>query len=634
MALQKVVFASANAHKIDEVKMILSGIAEVISPAELGFTQDIPENGTTFEANALIKAHAIYKATGLACIADDSGLCVEALNDEPGVFSARYAGEPVNHANNIQKILDNLGDSANRRARFVAVLCAVGFSEQPLFARGEVHGEILLTPQGEGGFGYDPVFKADGMDKSFAQCTPEEKNAMSHRGRAWKAMLPLLSAKVPEIPVADFDYPLTDDRIAKFPVSPRDTSKLLVSSGNLISHAIFSELPEFLASNGTDESVLLVTNSTKVIPARLHGTTESGAAVEIFLLDPLSPDWQLWQTMVGGRKKFKENGSVLVSHGDCALEITWHNRDKDQVKLTVLCGDLTIMEAIDQLGRVPLPPYLNREVEPEDRERYQAIFADTPGAVAAPTASLHFTESLLERLSASGVQFTSALLHVGAGTFRPMSGNSASEHDMHAERFEISVETLKKLRDHSGKIVAVGTTVMRVLESLYYIYRYGIADAEFLQRAVVDDLEELSDYRQADVSGSFYWVSKDMAYRQEGNLLNSAFGNSASGNLSSVNSAKGRYFTKEQRGEWLQVLVELAESGGGKLSGRTQIFIVPGFKFSVCDGIITNFHQPKSTLLMLVGAMVGEHWKEIYSTALQENYRFLSFGDGSLLWRR
>ena len=409
---------------------------------------------------------------------------------------------------------------------------------------------------------------------------------------------------------------------------------MLVSSGNLISHAIFSELPEFLASNGTDESVLLVTNSTKVIPARLHGTTESGAAVEIFLLDPLSPDWQLWQTMVGGRKKFKENGSVLVSHGDCALEITWHNRYKDQVKLTVLSGVLSIMEAIDQLGRVPLPPYLNREVEPEDRERYQAIFADTPGAVAAPTASLHFTESLLERLSASGVQFTSALLHVGAGTFRPMSGNSATEHDMHAERFEISVETLKKLRDHSGKIVAVGTTVMRVLESLYYIYRYGIADAEFLQRAVADDLEELSDYRQADVSGSFYWVSKDMAYRQEGNLLNSASGNSASGNLSSVNSAKGRYFTKEQRGEWLQVLVELAESGGGKLSGRTQIFIVPGFEFSVCDGIITNFHQPKSTLLMLVGAMVGEHWKEIYSTALQENYRFLSFGDGSLLWRR
>jgi S-adenosylmethionine:tRNA ribosyltransferase-isomerase len=634
MALQKVVFASANAHKIDEVKMILSGIAEVISPAELGFTQDIPENGTTFEANALIKAHTVFKATGLACIADDSGLCVETLNDEPGVFSARYAGEPVNHANNIQKILDSLGDTPHRRARFVAVLCAVGFSEQPLFARGEVHGEILLEPQGKGGFGYDPIFKADGMDKSFAQCIPEEKNAMSHRGRAWQAMLPLLSAKVPEILVPDFYYPLEDERIAKFPVSPRDTSKLLVSSGDLLSHSTFSELPVFLASNRADESVLLVTNSTKVIPARLHGTTESGAAVEIFLLDPLSPDWQLWQAMVGGRKKFKEDGRVLVSHGDCALQITWHHRDKDQVKLTVLRGELSIMEAIDRLGRVPLPPYLNREVEPEDRERYQAIFADTPGAVAAPTASLHFTESLLGRLSTSGVQFASALLHVGAGTFRPMSGNSASEHDMHAERFEISVETLEKLRDHPGKIVAVGTTVMRVLESLYYIYRYGIADAEFLQRAVADDLEELSDYRQADVSGNFYWVSKEMAYRQEGDLLNSASGNPASGNISSGNSAKGGYFTKEQKSEWLQVLVDLAESKGGKLSGRTQIFIVPGFNFSVCDGIITNFHQPKSTLLMLVGAMVGEHWKEIYSTALQENYRFLSFGDGSLLWRR
>jgi hypothetical protein len=172
------------------------------------------------------------------------------------------------------------------------------------------------------------------------------------------------------------------------------------------------------------------------------------------------------------------------------------------------------------------------------------------------------------------------------------------------------------------------------LESLYYIYRYGIADAEFLQRAVADDLEELSDYRQADVSGNFYWVSKEMAYRLEGDLLNSASGNPASGNISSGNSAKGGYFTKEQKSEWLQVLVDLAESKGGKLSGRTQIFIVPGFNFSVCDGIITNFHQPKSTLLMLVGAMVGEHWKEIYSTALQENYRFLSFGDGSLLWRR
>ena len=624
MSMQKVVFASANPHKIEEVKAILSGIAEVISPAELGFTQEIPENGSTFEANALVKAHTIYKATGLACIADDSGLCVDALNDEPGVLSARYGGLPVDHARNIEQLLSNLGNTEHRTARFVAVLCAVGFSQQPMFARGEVVGEILREPEGEGGFGYDPIFRADGMDKSFARCSSSEKNSISHRGRAWKALLPLLTAAVPDIPVAELDYPLTDEMIAKFPVSPRDSSKLLVYTPQhtaqsaplgTITHATFSELASHLASDKAEDSVLLVTNSTKVIPARLHGNTENGAWVEVFLLDPVSPDWRVWQAMVGGRKKFKEEGTVTVSHGTCSVEITWFNRDKDQVQLRVVSGDVSIMEAIDKLGRIPLPPYLNREVEPEDRDRYQAIFADTPGAVAAPTASLHFTENLLKSLQNSGVGFASVLLHVGAGTFKPMSGNSASEHDMHAERFEISSDTLRTLQNHRGRIVAVGTTVMRVLESLYYIYRYAVADANSMKRALLDQLPELTDYQQYDHGGNYFWVAKEMPYRPL--------------NLDSSQTT----FGIEQRQEWLQVLIEIADANGGKLSGKTQIFIVPGFACSLCDGIVTNFHQPKSTLLMLVGALVGESWRDIYECAMEHRYRFLSFGDGSLLWR-
>ena len=621
--MQKIVFASGNAHKIEEVKSILSGVAEVVSPADLGFFQEIEENGTSFEANALIKANAIYQATGCPCIADDSGLCVEALNEAPGVFSARYAGEPVNHSKNIEKLLEELSGQQNRSAKFVAVLCAVGFSAEPMFARGEVQGEILEFPQGLGGFGYDPVFKAHGMMGSFAECTSEQKNQISHRGRAWQLLLPMLQAKVPDIEVAQYDYPLIEDRIAKFPASPRDSSKLLVFQGGEIQHAQFSELLTFISSDdagsseNSGDSVLLVTNTTKVIPARLHGHTQAGAAVEIFLLDPISPDWLIWQAMVGGRKKFKEKGLVELRCDRCVVQVTWNNRELDQVRLNVVEGGLSVMEAIEALGKVPLPPYLNREVEPEDKERYQAIFANTPGAVAAPTASLHFTQNLLDELQNRGVQFATALLHVGAGTFKPMSGNTASEHDMHAERFEISVETLRKLKHHRGRIVAVGTTVMRVLESLYCIYRYSLSDSAAMKRALQDGILELTRYGLEDSSGNFCWVSKEMAYRK------------MVGDIESTPT----YFSREQRSEWLQVLIDVAEAHGGKISGKTQIFIVPGFEFALCDGLITNFHQPKSTLLMLVGALVGENWRSIYEEAMSRDYRFLSFGDGSLLWR-
>ena len=190
--MQKIVFATGNAHKLGEVRAILRDIVEVVSPADIGFHDDVEETGTTFEENALIKAQAVFAATGYPCISDDSGLCVDALGGAPGVYSARYGGEPVSHAKNIEKLLQALEGNEQRRACFVAVLCAVGFSPEPIFAKGEVCGQILTTIQGEGGFGYDPIFMADGFDRSFAQLSPDEKNSVSHRGNAWTNLLPIL----------------------------------------------------------------------------------------------------------------------------------------------------------------------------------------------------------------------------------------------------------------------------------------------------------------------------------------------------------------------------------------------------------------------------------------------------------
>jgi S-adenosylmethionine:tRNA ribosyltransferase-isomerase len=427
--------------------------------------------------------------------------------------------------------------------------------------------------------------------------------------------------KVPALKVADFDYDLPTSRIAFEAVEPRDSSKLLVygSEGGVDLGDGHREKVDVVDEIGPKKGVLdlrfsglldvlddgdfLVANDTKVIPARLHGKVVGGGqAVEVFLLNPLNPEWSLWEAMVGNRRKFKEGACLAVGDVDLEkealgdemgglLKIEWHDREKNQVRLILPEGFDGFVDAIEHFGKVPLPPYIERELNVDDKDRYQAIFAQNAGAVAAPTASLHFTDRLKEALLLKGVGFGYLTLHVGAGTFKPMTSELASDHEMHSERFEITVGMLDALilAMESGKrVVSIGTTVMRVLESIYYIgcrMKLGIWEGRVNSTDGYDENLTFFDGERIELA------------------------------------------------EAMRVLRKEVSDVGGVLRGETQIFIVEGFEFRVVDGLITNFHQPKSTLLMLVSAFCGGRWRDIYGYAMGNGYRFLSYGDGSLLWR-
>jgi len=405
---------------------------------------------------------------------------------------------------------------------------------------------------------------------------------------------------VPHLAVGDYDYHLEPEQIAQYAIEPRDASKLLVWTGSEIKDRSFHELDQELGSD-----VLLVANDTKVIPARLHALTSGGHQIEIFLLKPLDPEWLRWEAMIGNRRRFKEGDSALVSG---KLTLKWLNREENQVEFELPSGYTSMPEAIEDLGKVPLPPYIDRGVEVGDKERYQAIFAQKAGAVAAPTASLHFTQELEQRMLGKGIGLAKLTLHVGAGTFKPMSGEFSHQHDMHSEQFEITQELISQLLDRvypreimsegdlgqenrvsmRGRVVAIGTTSMRVLESLYYI-GVRILGNQWMGRVETED------------------AYCDLSVR----LLN----------------------REVDLKESLLAIRDFCDGCGGSLKGETKIFIVSGFNFRICDGLITNFHQPKSTLLMLVDAFLGGKWRVIYGHAHRESYRFLSYGDGSLLWR-
>jgi S-adenosylmethionine:tRNA ribosyltransferase-isomerase len=427
--------------------------------------------------------------------------------------------------------------------------------------------------------------------------------------------------KVPALKVADFDYDLPTSRIAFEAVEPRDSSKLLVygSEGGVDLGDGHREKVDVVDEIGPKKGVLdlrfsglldvlddgdfLVANDTKVIPARLLGKVVGGGqAVEVFLLNPLNPEWSLWEAMVGNRRKFKEGACLAVGDVDLEkgalgdemgglLKIEWHDREKNQVRLILPEGFDGFVDAIEHFGKVPLPPYIERELNVDDKDRYQAIFAQNAGAVAAPTASLHFTDRLKEALLLKGVGFGYLTLHVGAGTFKPMTSELASDHEMHSERFEITVGMLDALivAMESGKrVVSIGTTVMRVLESIYYIgcrMKLGIWEGRVNSTDGYDENLTFFDGERIELA------------------------------------------------EAMRVLRKEVSDLGGVLRGETQIFIVEGFEFRVVDGLITNFHQPKSTLLMLVSAFCGGRWRDIYKHAMGNGYRFLSYGDGSLLWR-
>ena len=395
-----------------------------------------------------------------------------------------------------------------------------------------------------------------------------------------------------DIAIEDFNYPLPDDRIAKFPLANRDESKLLTCIGGEISENTFKNLPDLLPSD-----TMLIFNNTKVIHARLFFSKDTGALIEIFCLEPyqsaISSTFEQhshcsWLCFVGNNKKWKS--------GVISRELTINN---EQVTLTATrreaytnawvvdfdwTGGISFAEIIEHAGVIPLPPYLHRDAQDSDKERYQTIYAHFQGSVAAPTAGLHFTENIFKQLNAKGIATEFITLHVGAGTFKPVSTDTIGEHIMHVEKIAISRKNLENIRDNCQKfIIPVGTTTVRTLESVYW---FGVK----LQLNPDEDAMHLAQWE------SYSLESQAIDTRQ-------AFDN---------------------------VLAFMQRHQLEVLEGDTQMIIAPGYKFHVIKGIITNFHQPQSTLLLLVSAIIGQRWRDCYQYALDHNFRFLSYGDSCL----
>ena len=395
------------------------------------------------------------------------------------------------------------------------------------------------------------------------------------------------------INIEAYNYPLPDERIAKHPLSERDRCKLLVRKPDgSFDDRIFSEVPELLPSES-----LLVYNNTKVINARLRFRKESGALIEIFCLEPVAPaDYAVsfacggeegvqWQCFVGNSKRWKDAplcGKVTI--GESAIELTARRISKDgnaSVVEFTWTGSATFAEVIAAAGELPIPPYLNRPTEDSDHDDYQTVFSRIEGSVAAPTAGLHFTPEVLHAVDAAGMERRELTLHVGAGTFQPVKSELIGEHEMHSEFICVERSLILELAQTERPIVAVGTTSVRTLESLYHL---GCMASQGL---AINELPQWYPY-----SSDHPRLSRKAA------------------------------------------LEALAAVCGERLVASTRVIIAPGYDYQVVSGIITNFHQPKSTLLLLVSAFIGEDWRKMYAYALADpDYRFLSYGDACLLLR-
>lgn len=400
-----------------------------------------------------------------------------------------------------------------------------------------------------------------------------------------------------DIRIDDYDYVLPDERIAKFPLSPRDSSKLLVYDNGRIGHRRFYELPEVLP-----QDALLVFNNTRVIQARLRFRKPTGALIEIFCLEPLYPAEYTqslqsagscrWLCLVGNAKKWKDGElNMTFDHDGLTTRLSAQRGQAhgDGYEITFAWDDATITfgELLERLGELPIPPYLNRRTEESDKTTYQTVYSKVEGSVAAPTAGLHFTPTVLSALRAKGIDCEELTLHVGAGTFKPVKSDTIEGHEMHTEYISVSRTLIERLRETDRRIVAVGTTSVRTLESLYYI---GVTLAE-----------------NEDATAEELRVKQWMPYGEHRDL------------------------SRKEAME--RILRYLDRTGADRLVSATRIIIAPGYKFHVADGIVTNFHQPRSTLLLLVSAFVGGDWRSIYDYALDNGFRFLSYGDSSLLWR-
>lgn len=398
--------------------------------------------------------------------------------------------------------------------------------------------------------------------------------------------------------IEDYTYDLPDNRIARYPLPERDASKLLVYDDGLISETVYRNIAANLPRGS-----LIVFNQTRVVNARLLFKKPSGGVIEVFCLAPHGyPDIQtaivqkgkvLWECLVGGAGKWKQ-GMVLRmknDHPEFTLSARIAARNPGSF---VLCLEwdneaLSFAEVLQYAGKVPLPPYLHREAELTDESRYQTVYAREEGSVAAPTAGLHFTRQVMESLEAANIEKAFVTLHVGAGTFRPVKSETMEGHEMHDEWIEITIKTIRQLiAHHENKIIAVGTTSLRTIESLYWI-------GNKLYNKVLIDFSCIA-------------VEQWEPYETQPEC-----------------SAK----------EALNALMEyMATQNLDKLVGRTRILIAPGYTYRIADGLVTNFHQPKSTLLLLVAALAGDQWRKIYDYALKNDFRFLSYGDGSLLWMK
>lgn len=397
------------------------------------------------------------------------------------------------------------------------------------------------------------------------------------------------------IHIKDYNYDLPDYKIAKYPLEKRDKSQLLVYKDKTIIDSHFSSITDYLPADS-----LMIFNNTKVIQARLHFRKSTGAQIEIFCLDPYSPhDYSLifqsteqcsWQCMIGNLKKWKEGvleKEVMINNQTILLkaERVQSSGNTHVIKFGWNDPQYTFADILDAVGELPIPPYLNRDTEEKDKETYQTLYSKIKGSVAAPTAGLHFTEKVFENLTKKGIQTDEVTLHVGAGTFKPVKSETINEHEMHSEFISVRKETIEHILSHPGNIIAVGTTSVRTLESLYHI---GAA----LEKNPNPETLRVDQWQPYNGNNT---ISKEKALKNIIDYLDTH----------SINT----------------------------LLADTQIMIVPGYIFKIVSGIVTNFHQPQSTLLLLVSAFVEGNWMSIYNHALTHEYRFLSYGDSSLLLR-
>ena len=414
-----------------------------------------------------------------------------------------------------------------------------------------------------------------------------------------------------DIRISDFTYDLPDERIAKFPVAQRDASKLLLYNKGEVSEDVFYNLPKYLP-----KGALMVFNNTRVIQARIHFRKETGALIEVFLLEPAEPaDYEQvfqtsercsWLCLVGNQKKWKEGtltrelevkGEKIVLHArrkgtvgtSQLIEFQWFPHNHSFPLLGESKGASSFAEILDAIGELPIPPYLNRNTEESDKSTYQTVYSRIKGSVAAPTAGLHFTENVLKAIDSQGITREEVTLHVGAGTFRPVKSETIEGHEMHSEHISVQRQTIERLIEHGGKAVAVGTTSVRTLESLYYVGRKILRNPDIAEEALA-----VKQWEPYEIRG---------ARSEEGGTIDS-----------------------------LQAILDwLTRHQLDVLTTSTQIIIVPGYEYKIVTHLVTNFHQPQSTLLLLVSALVGDRWRDIYQYALDHDFRFLSYGDSSLL---